>query len=218
MASVRLLPDNRSVPVNTIFCIGRNYAKHAAELGNAVEETPVVFLKPVSALIGEDRAIELPSFSNTIHHEAELVVLLGRGGKDIPREDAPGCVRGYGIGLDLTARDTQDALKAKGLPWTIAKGFDTSACLSAFVPKEALPDPRTLRFTLDVNGERRQTGDTAMMLFPVDVLIAYLSTVFTLSEGDLIFTGTPEGVAPIARGDVLSLHLMDTVSAQFLVR
>jgi 2-keto-4-pentenoate hydratase/2-oxohepta-3-ene-1,7-dioic acid hydratase in catechol pathway len=213
-----MLAGGDPVPVNTIFCIGRNYAKHAAELGNATESTPVVFLKPVSSVILEGAPIELPAFSQNIHHEAELVVLLGSGGKNIPRERALDCVAGYGIGLDLTARDTQDALKAKGLPWTISKGFDTSACLSSFAAKSAFPDPSLLRFTLDVNSERRQTGDTSLLLFPVDVLIAYLSTVFTLSAGDLIFTGTPEGVQRIAPGDVLALNLMDTVTATFRVK
>jgi 2-keto-4-pentenoate hydratase/2-oxohepta-3-ene-1,7-dioic acid hydratase in catechol pathway len=218
MASVHMLAGGDPVPVNTIFCIGRNYAKHAAELGNTTESTHVVFLKPVSSVILEDAPIELPAFSQNIHHEAELVVLLGTGGKNIPRERALDCVAGYGIGLDLTARDTQDTLKAKGLPWTISKGFDTSACVSSFADKSALPDPSSLRFTLHVNGSRRQTGDTSLLLFPVDVLISYLSTVFTLSAGDLIFTGTPEGVQRIASGDVLALNLMDTVTATFRVK
>ena len=218
MAFLTMLPGGNRIRINTVFCIGRNYAKHAAELGNTPEATPVVFLKPVSSIILEDASIELPSFSANVHHEAELVVLLGEGGKNIPRERALACVAGYGIGLDLTARDTQDALKSKGLPWTISKGFDTAACLSSFVPKSALPDPSALRFTLDVNGRRMQAGDTSLLLFPVEVLIAYLSTVFTLSAGDLIFTGTPEGVSCIASGDVLALDLMGAVTATFRVK
>lgn len=217
MAHAVLHPSRRSVGINTIFCIGRNYARHAAELGNTTEESPVVFLKPVSSVIHEGSAIELPAISSNVHHEAELVVLIGKGGRHITRENALQHVAGYAVGLDLTARDVQDTLKAKGLPWTIAKGFDTSACLSDFLDAAQLPDPTDLSFTLHVNGVPRQDGRTAMMLFPVDYIIAYLSSIFTLAEGDIIFTGTPEGVARIEAGDELLVALNGGPSARFIV-
>jgi 2-keto-4-pentenoate hydratase/2-oxohepta-3-ene-1,7-dioic acid hydratase in catechol pathway len=209
--------QNKSVPIGTIFCIGKNYAKHAAELGGTVEEKPVVFLKPISSVIFSGEKIQLPAISNNVHHEVELVVLIGKGGKDIPRSEALSHVLGYAAGLDLTLRDVQDVLKKKGLPWTISKGFDTSACLTDFVEAAAIPDPQKLWFTLDVNGERRQTGDTAMMLFPVDVLIEYLSSIFTLERGDIIYTGTPEGVGKIDSGDILAINLMDLAGERFSV-
>ena len=207
MKSAILKSQNTSVPIGTIFCIGKNYAKHAAELGGVVEETPVVFLKPISSVIFAGESIRLPVISDNVHHEVELVVLIGKGGKNIPRGDALDHVLGYAAGLDLTARDVQDVLKKKGLPWTISKGFDTSACLTEFTDTTSIPDPQKTWFTLDVNGERRQTGNTAMMLFPVDVLIEYLSSIFTLERGDVIYTGTPEGVGKINAGDVLKINL-----------
>lgn len=205
------------IPVHTIFCIGRNYAAHARELGNAVGETPVVFIKPLSALIREGERIRLPAQSNDVHHEAEICLLLGSGGRDISPGEAPGHLLGIGVGLDLTMRDVQSAARAKGLPWTIAKGFDTSAAVSSFVPADALPDPAAIHFTLDVNGARRQSGDSTLMLFPLPVIISYLSSIFTLERGDLIFTGTPEGVAKISSGDVLELRLEKLLSATFTV-
>ena len=218
MPSVTVFPNNESVAINTVFCIGRNYVKHIEELGNLREDTPVVFLKPVSSVILEETPIELPAFSSNVHHEAELVVLLRSGGKNIPRSEALEHVHAYGIGLDLTARDVQDVLKSKGLPWAIAKGFDCSACVSSFQDAATIGDPQQLHFTLHVNGEQRQKGDTALMIFPVAHLISYLSSIFTLHAGDIIFTGTPEGVGPITAGDVLSMDLHSTITASFRVQ
>lgn len=215
--TVTLAPSGRSVTVGTIYCIGRNYVRHIEELGNVANETPVVFLKPVSSLLADGGVIELPHHSTSVHHEVELVVLIGTGGRNIPRAQALSHVAGWGIGLDLTARDVQDELKKKGLPWTIAKGFDTSACISTFVDRGEADDAASFSFRLDVNGERRQTGDTRLMLFPVAVLIEYLSSLFTLEPGDLIYTGTPEGVAAIAPGDRLELELEGMTRAQFTV-
>lgn len=215
--TVTLAPSGRSVTVGTIYCIGRNYVRHIEELGNVANETPVVFLKPISSLLADGGVIELPHHSTSVHHEVELVVLIGTGGRNIPRTQALAHVAGWGIGLDLTARDVQDELKKKGLPWTIAKGFDTSACISTFVDRGEADDAAAFSFHLDVNGERRQTGDTRLMLFPVAVLIEYLSSLFTLEPGDVIYTGTPEGVAAIAPGDRLDLVLDGRVEAHFTV-
>jgi len=187
--------------VSTVFCIGRNYAAHAAELGNAMEEEPVVFLKPAAALLQGGQPLQLPAFSQDVHYECELLALQ--------------YVAGYGIGLDLTARDVQTEVKAKGLPWTKAKGFRGAACVSAFVPAGEL-DPLAARFTLQVNGQLRQQGDTTLMRFSVPYIVSYLSQVYGLRAGDVIFTGTPEGVGQLHAGDVLQLDL-GVVQAQWQV-
>ncbi len=207
--------NGRDVPVSTIFCIGRNYAAHAKELGNAVEEEPLVFLKPLSALLPEGEPIRLPDWSADIHHEAELVVLIGRGGRDIPESEALGHIAGVGIGLDLTARDIQSELKKKGHPWTKAKGFPGAACVSGFASCEPFPD--AFSFSLSVNGQLRQSGDTRLMLFPLEVIIAHLSRLYGLQEGDVIYTGTPEGVGPLRSGDTLTLTLDGHPGAEWKV-
>lgn len=215
MATVSLA--GRDVTVSNIFCIGRNYAAHVAELGNRPEPEPLVFLKPTSALLADGGCIVLPEYSHDVHHETEVVVLIGRDARHIGEADALEHVAGYGIGLDLTARDTQNMLKARGMPWTKAKGFATAACVSAFVPADAVADPQALTFSLTVNGERRQHGDTARMLFPLAQLISFLSCHYGLSAGDLIYTGTPEGVARLHSGDALALSLDGLLHASFTV-
>lgn len=211
------LTSGLEMSVANIFCVGRNYTAHAKELGNAVEAEPVVFLKPTSALLREGSPIVLPEFSADVHHEIELVVLIGRNGKRVDRAAALSYVAGYGLGLDLTARDIQNVAKAKGLPWTLGKGFEGSACVSTFVPAPALPDPVDARFTLDVNGKRRQSGDARNMVFDIPFLISYLSHRFGLQAGDLIFTGTPEGVAALHSGDHLALRMGELIAADFHV-
>jgi len=189
------------LPVGSLWCIGRNYAEHARELGNALPEAPVVFLKPASSLVGDGAAVAWPAEIGAVHHEVELVVAIGRGGSRIDRDAALSRVAGYAVGIDLTARDLQAKAKAAGLPWTEAKGRDGFAPLSRFVPAAAVPDPAALGLELRVNGERRQAGLAADMLWDVPALIAYLSERFTLRPGDLIFTGTPPGVGPLSPGD-----------------
>ncbi len=217
MKSILMKDSDESVPVGNIFCIGRNYAAHVAELGNTLEKAPLVFLKPTSSLNFEETPITLPSFSNEVHYETELVVLIGKDGKNIRREDALDYVFGYGIGLDLTARDVQAAAKAKGNPWALAKGFDHAACLSRFIYAKDLPNPNQCRFSMKQNNLLKQNGDTALMLFDVPHLISYLSEMFTLSAGDLIFTGTPEGVGKLNPGDILDLEITGQVCARFTV-
>jgi 2-keto-4-pentenoate hydratase/2-oxohepta-3-ene-1,7-dioic acid hydratase in catechol pathway len=191
------------LPAGNIFCIGRNYVEHAKELGNAVPSSPLVFLKPTSALCGSGSTIELPAESQNVHHELEVVVAIGQAAKNIAPEQALSVVAGFAVGIDVTARDLQDQAKAKGNPWTLAKGLPTFAPVSAFVPA-TLP----LEFSLTINGERRQTGSTADMVFSIPTLIAYLSRVFTLGPGDLIFTGTPSGVGPLHDGDQIEAILL----------
>jgi 2-keto-4-pentenoate hydratase/2-oxohepta-3-ene-1,7-dioic acid hydratase in catechol pathway len=217
MATVRIEGVQDEVPVEKILCLGRNYRAHAEEMGSDIPVTPVVFLKPPTALIDEDDQICLPRFSNDIHHEIEMVVLIGITGKDIPRAEAMDYVSGYGVGLDLTARDVQSAAKKNGLPWAVAKGFDGSAPVSRFIRPAHVPDPHALDLTLKVNGIVRQHANTSLMIFRIDEVISYLSTIFTLSAGDLIFTGTPEGVGRLVVGDRLDLALGDIVTACFEV-
>lgn len=203
-----ILPGN--LTLRTIYCIGRNYAAHARELGNPVPGEPVIFIKPASSVVANNGSIVIPSQSNDIHYEAELVVAIGKGGRQISEKDALDHVAGYGVGIDVTARDIQQVAKEKSLPWSVAKGFDTFAPVSNFVEKEALPNPDAIEFTLNINGEHRQHGRTTHMLFPIPFLIHYLSGIFTLYPGDIIFTGTPEGVGALHPGDKLSAQLCET--------
>lgn len=190
-----------SVPIGKILCIGRNYVDHIHELGNEVPSAPVIFMKPASSVIYDGGCIVIPSYSGDCHHEAELAVLIGTRGKDIPEDRALAHVAGYGVAIDLTLRDVQAELKKKGLPWDIAKGFDTACPLSAFVPASAVSDPQKLQIHLSVNDQERQNGSTGLMIHPVAQIISHLSTIFTLEQGDLILTGTPAGVGPIVSGD-----------------
>jgi 2-keto-4-pentenoate hydratase/2-oxohepta-3-ene-1,7-dioic acid hydratase in catechol pathway len=206
MKTIPGLPDQ---PIGSIFCIGRNYQKHAEELGNTVPDRPMVFLKPASAVISSGETIVLPAQSREIHHEVELVIAIGQVGKNIAEEDAPEFIAGYGIGIDVTARDIQQQAKDRGHPWSVAKGFDTFAPLSHFKAATSQADFSNMKLALSVNDEVRQNGTTRNMIFPAAELIAYLSTIFTLQPGDLIFTGTPEGVSEIKAGDTIRASLSD---------
>lgn len=203
MKTARLTGSEESYRIGKILCIGRNYADHIRELGNETPERPVIFMKPASCVIGEGEEIVIPSYSGDCHHEAELALLIGSVGKDIPAGETLAHVAGFGVAIDLTLRDVQAELKKKGLPWDIAKGFDTACPLSAFVPAASVPDPQDLRITLSVNGEPRQDGSTALMIHGIANLISYLSSIFTLMPGDLILTGTPAGVGPLRSGDLV---------------
>ena len=208
MDALPRVPGLESISVRNIYCIGRNYAEHARELGNAVPTEPVVFLKPNSAVVGDGADIIIPSVSQRVDHEVELVLAIGRGGRRIRESDALACIAGIGIGIDVTARDLQDQAKKKALPWAIAKGFDTFAVLGGFAPVPAGVGIESLSVELAVNGEKRQEGRIADMLFSVPKLIAFLSGIFTLHPGDLIYTGTPLGVAPLAAGDRVRAQLL----------
>jgi 2-keto-4-pentenoate hydratase/2-oxohepta-3-ene-1,7-dioic acid hydratase in catechol pathway len=207
MSRVLFRGSNKSLEVRKIFCLGRNYAAHAKEMNSAVPESPVVFLKPATALIHDNGTVVLPGFSRKLHHEVEMVVVVGKGGRNIPLEEAYDFVEGYAVGLDMTLRDVQDEAKRKGLPWTVAKGFDTSAPLSPAVEKASISNPHALSITLKVNGKTKQESNTSRMIFKVDFVVSYLSSLFTLEAGDLIYTGTPEGVGEVHPGDVLEAQL-----------
>ena len=197
------LTSGRRFPIGKILCVGRNYLEHIKELGNATPEAPVIFIKPASSVIGEGEAIVIPPYSHDCHHEAELALLIGRMGKDIPVDQAMEYIAGYGVGIDLTLRDVQGELKKKGLPWEIAKGFDTSCPLSAFVEASNVTDPQNLQIRLTVNGGIRQDGNTSMMIHRIPAIISHMSGRFTLDPGDVILTGTPAGVSRIVSGDTL---------------
>jgi len=186
-----------------LLCIGRNYAKHAAELGNKVPSSPMVFLKPSSSIIRSGGTVRIPEMSNDVHHEVELVCAIGKKGSNISASEALSFVAGYAVGLDMTARDIQQKAKEKGHPWSVAKGFDTFAPLGDFVAAEEILDPQNLPICLRVNGEIRQEGNTSDMIFSVAQLITYCSTIFTLMPGDLLFTGTPDGVGPVKSGETM---------------
>lgn len=203
MHSVILQGINDRVVVGKILCLGQNYAAHAREMKSDIPTTPIVFLKPSTAIIANGGSVVMPEISNEVHHEVELVVLIGKTAKDISTGNAMEYIDGYGVGLDMTMRDVQRIAKNQGQPWAVAKGFDTSAPLSEFVPRTAVPDPQSLNIRLTVNGKVRQNANTREMIFPVDAIVAYLSSIFTLEQGDLIFTGTPEGVGAVTHGDFL---------------
>ena len=199
------LPSGETVRPGKLLCIGRNYAAHVREMGDVADlpAEPVVFLKPSTALVGTGGTVVLPRQSQDVHHEVELVAVIGTRGRHVAEAAALGHVAAYALGLDLTARDLQAQAKANKGPWSVAKGFDTFAPLGPLTPASAVPDPQALTIELKVNGETRQHGTTDHMIFPVAHLVAYLSGVFTLEPGDLVFTGTPEGVGPVRAGDRL---------------
>eukprot|EP00873_Tetraselmis_striata_P026564 jgi/Tetstr1/446828/TSEL_034308.t1 len=187
-----------------VVAIGRNYRLHAQELNNEVPTAPFWFLKPTSSYVRAGSPIVIPDRLEELHHETELGVVIGTPGRRIPASSAMEHVAGYCLALDMTARQWQAAAKAKGLPWTAAKGFDTSLPVGDFIDKGAVADPHALTLWCAVNGDMRQRGSTSGMLFSVPQLIAAVSAVHTLEAGDLILTGTPEGVGPVRRGDVIT--------------
>lgn len=190
-----------------IICIGRNYVAHARELNNEVPDRPVFFLKPDSALVISNRPFFYPEFSNDVHHELEVVIRINRLGRSIEEQYAHRYFNEVALGIDFTARDLQAEQKKKGLPWEIAKGFDYSAPISEFHPLDKYGDIHNLSFRLDVNGKTVQNGNTSLMIFSFEKIIAYVSRFMTLKTGDLIYTGTPAGVGPVAINDRLEAYL-----------
>jgi len=190
-----------------IICIGRNYVAHAKELNNDVPTRPVFFMKPDSALVINNRPFFYPDFSNNVHHELEVVIRIDRLGRSIEEKYASRYFSEIALGVDFTARDLQDEQKKKGLPWEIAKGFDYSAPISEFLPVSKFKDIHKLSFTLDINGKKAQEGNTSLMIFSFEKIIAYVSRFMTLKTGDMIYTGTPAGVGPVAVNDRLEAYL-----------
>ena len=195
--------NGKPIPVGTIFCVGRNYQKHIQELNSKDLGDPIIFTKPVTAICQNRDTIPLPVKSSDVHHEVELAIIIGKTGKNILQKDAPAYIAGAAVALDLTMRDVQNQAKKNGTPWAIAKGFDFSCPISKVYPITDLSILSGVDLYLEKNGLRVQYGNTANMIFPIDYLISYLSGFFILNPGDIILTGTPEGVGPIHRGDML---------------
>ena len=206
--SLPVVGDSKRFPVNRIYCVGRNYADHAREMGHDPDrEPPFFFMKPATAIVTDGQAMTYPALSKDVHHELEMVVAIGKGGSNISADHALDHVWGYGLGLDMTRRDLQGEAKKMGRPWDTGKAFDQSAPCSALVPVSQCGHLSKGRIYLTVNGQVKQDGDLAMMIWNVPETIAYLSTLFTLMPGDLIFSGTSAGVAAVQRGDVLEGHV-----------
>ncbi|MEP1217274.1 MAG: fumarylacetoacetate hydrolase family protein [Marinobacter sp.] len=204
------------LPLGKIVCIGRNYAEHARELNNPVPDEPLLFIKPATSAVHITRPLDFPRDRGDVHFETELAVLIGRPLTNASASEAEGAILGYGLALDLTLRDVQSRLKEKGQPWERAKAFDGACPLSPFVSVDRLRRDH-LTFTLDINRERQQTGDTRDMLNPIVPLIAYMSSQFTLMPGDVVLTGTPKGVGPLVSGQILSLELEDALFVETTV-
>ncbi|HEY9131355.1 MAG TPA: fumarylacetoacetate hydrolase family protein [Dyella sp.] len=211
--SLPIVGSEQRFPVRRVFCIGRNYADHAREMGATVDkETPIFFCKPADALVSDGAPLPYPSATADLHHEVEMVVALGSGGTSIPVAEAMTRIWGYGVGLDLTRRDLQAIAKAKSHPWDVAKAFDHSAPMSALVPASQATLSDATRVSLSVNGQARQQALLGEMVHNVAEIIAALSRLFELKAGDLIFTGTPAGVAALQRGDTFHAELEGIVS------
>lgn len=207
MKTVTIKNSNEEFVIGKIVCVGRNYAEHAKELGNEVPDKPVLFLKPASALIYSDGEIIHPDYGNELHHEVELVLLIGDMTKNANNIQAEKAIIGYGVGLDMTLRDVQNELKNKGNPWTLAKCFDTSAVVSDFVLKKNYQLKPDEKLELKVNGIVKQSDTLKSMIFNPAEIVEYISSVMILEKGDLIFTGTPAGVSRVNKGDKLEAKL-----------
>lgn len=201
-----------------IICIGRNYSEHAKEMNSAIPSEPVFFLKPDTALIKDNQPFYYPDFSKEIHHEVEIVLKINKPGKNIAVEFANKYYDEIGIGIDFTARDIQTKCKEKGLPWEKAKGFDGSAPVGIFVNKNKFTDMDAINFYFTINGNTVQKGNTKDLLFSFDTVISYISKFITLKTGDLIFTGTPEGVGPVAIGDRLEAYIENEKLLNFEIK
>ncbi|MGV0963096.1 MAG: fumarylacetoacetate hydrolase family protein [Polynucleobacter sp.] len=202
--SLPVVGDTRRFAVNRIYCVGRNYADHAREMGHDPDrEPPFFFMKPANSIVTDGKDMQYPNLSNDVHHEIEMVVAIGKGGVNIPADKALEHVYGYGVGLDMTRRDLQGEAKKMGRPWDTGKAFDQSAPCAAITPAAQFGHPNKGVVKLLVNGEVRQEGNLNQLIWNIPDTIAYLSTLFTLEPGDLIMSGTPAGVGPVKKGDVL---------------
>ena len=207
IAALSIVGSDAVFPVRRIYCVGRNYAEHAKEMGFTGKEDPFFFCKPADALLnvasGETGRMAYPPKTENLHYEIELVVALHKGGKDLSAQQAAECVWGYAIGLDMTRRDLQGAAKKQGRPWEVGKAFDQSAPVGPLHSREQLGTLESGAISLSVNGETKQSSDLSQMIWNVADSIAYLSGLFELKAGDIIFTGTPEGVGPVVPGDTM---------------
>ncbi|MBZ4210897.1 MAG: fumarylacetoacetate hydrolase family protein [Rhodoferax sp.] len=208
VVSVPVFGSALRFPVHRIYCVGRNYEEHAKEMGFSGREAPFFFMKPADALVvvnpGETGRMPYPTLTSNLHHEIELVVALGKGGKNIAAADAHKHIFGYAVGLDMTRRDLQNEMKKLGRPWSISKGFDHSAPIGAITAAADAPDIASAEILLQVNGQQRQRSQIAKLIWNISEVIEHLSAAWELQSGDLIYTGTPEGVAAVVAGDSMS--------------
>ncbi|GGO78254.1 hypothetical protein GCM10011348_09740 [Marinobacterium nitratireducens] len=200
------------LPLGKVVCVGRNYADHAAELNNPVPTVPMLFIKPATSVVPLEQPFAIPAGQGRVHFETEMSILIGKRLKGADEQQAAAAIAGVGLALDLTLRDLQDELKRQGHPWEKSKGFDGACPLSAFVPADQVPDLQNVQLRLRVNDDTRQDGNSRFMLNPVLPLLSYISNHFTLEPGDVVLTGTPAGVGPIASGDRLDVELVDILS------
>lgn len=207
MKLYRFIETKKRVPIGKIICLARTYKEHATEMKTTVTDDPLLFLKPDTSVIFDGGTIYIPSMSRCLHHEVELGVVIGKNGRHIAQETASQHILGYLVALDITARDIQSTAKKNSWPWTIAKGFDTFAPISDVVLKEQVKDPQNLEIELKINGRIVQKANTNQMIYSLDRILSFISNVMTLQRGDLILTGTPEGVGEIKEGDVLEARL-----------
>lgn len=207
LPSVPVVGSEDRFPVRRIYCIGRNYAAHAREMGADEREPPFFFLKPADAIVQNGATIPYPPATKNFHYEAELVAAIGKGGANISVDDANNHIFGYGVGIDLTRRDLQEEAKGMRRPWDMGKGFDASAPCSEIYPASSIGHPTDGAITLTVNGETRQSGDIGDMIWNMPESVSYLSGLVTLEPGDLIYTGTPEGVGAVNRGEEIVVHV-----------
>lgn len=199
------------LPLGKVVCVGRNYAEHAKELGNEVPKAPILFIKPSTSVVELEKPLSIPQDQGSVHHEAEIALLISKDAKNISADNAWDYVSHAGLALDLTLRDVQSKLKEKSHPWEIAKGFDGACPLSNWLPVEELKDKDCISIQLEKNGELKQQGDSTQMITSIPALIAYMSNIFTLKAGDVILTGTPAGVGPLESGDELNAMLDDQI-------
>lgn len=201
-----------------IICVGLNYRKHAAEMNKPVPSEPLIFLKPDSAILKKNKPFFIPDFSADVQYEAEIVLRISKLGKGIASKHAGRYFDALTVGIDFTARDLQKKFSQAGYPWELSKTFDGSAPLGNFIPKERFADLADINFTLDINGERKQTGNTSDLIFSFNEIISYVSRYYTLKTGDFIFTGTPSGVGPVKKGDNLTACLEKETVLDFFAR
>ncbi|XP_071693594.1 oxaloacetate tautomerase FAHD1, mitochondrial [Rutidosis leptorrhynchoides] len=198
-----------------IVAVGRNYAAHAKELGNAVPKEPVLFMKPTSSYLENGGTIEVPPALESLDHEVELAVVISKKARDVPESTAMDYIGGYALALDMTAREIQASAKSAGLPWTVAKGQDTFTPISSLLSLSMVPDPHSLELWLKVDGEIRQKGSTEDMIFKIPFLISHISSMMTLLEGDVILTGTPKGVGPVKVGQKIEAGITGLLDMHF---
>jgi len=210
---IKIKNSDELFEINNVYCVGKNYLDHIKEFENyEIPKEPVIFLKPNSSIISYNEKVRIPSIdgksiSDNLQNEVEFVIAISKDGEDIQEEKADEYIFGYAIGIDMTLRDVQFRAKEKGLPWTVSKGFKTSAPISEIIQKDAIRNPMNINFDLSVNSIRIQLSNTNLMIFKINKLISYISSIFSISKGDLIFTGTPSGITKLKHGDILEASL-----------